>query len=84
LKGNLVRIFVPRILDSSIIKRLEQCNPRYLDIRPERVDHEQVVRLQAAGSRSFKDLVEGYVTHRKIPDDLREEYVSYGIQKLES
>jgi len=84
LKGNLVRIFVPHVLDPSIVKRLESCNPRYLDIRPERVDKEQMVRLQAAGSRSFKDLVEGYVMHRKIPDDLREEYVSYGIQKLES
>jgi DNA repair exonuclease SbcCD nuclease subunit len=83
-KGNLIRLFSKRPLDSAFVKRLEQCNPRYLDIRPERVDQAQIVRLQAAGSRSFKELVEGYVAHRQVPDDLKEAYVDYGRKVLES
>lgn len=82
-KGNLIRLFSKRPLDSAFVKRLEQCNPRYLDIRPERVDQAQIVRLQAAGSRSFKELVDGYVAHRQVPDDLKAEYTAYGIKHLE-
>lgn len=82
LKGNHVRIIVPKSLDPAVVKVLEQANPRSLDIRPQQ--ETPTIAGHAVETRTLKDLIKLYVEIKGIPVELSEEYIAYANEILAS
>jgi DNA repair exonuclease SbcCD nuclease subunit len=83
LSDNIVRIVTPTAIDAAIIKDLEDANPRLLQIKLERATSLSVESLKTAGSKTLGALVKSYVEQRQVPDELKQRYIDYGIEKLE-
>jgi len=83
IAGKLVRILTPEPLDPALVKRLEQANPRYLDIRLLRDRAVLVPPPKQGDQQTFTTLIKSYVEQRGVPAELSQVYEAYGLQIME-
>lgn len=82
ITGNFVQVITEQPVDPSIVKKLEQANPRTLRFKLGREQRETQSKPAPMTDQSWDGMVTSYVERKGTPPELMDEYVDYGLKVL--